>query len=81
MLASARSLTAIGEWITDALAWALRSLGFVPDPLTGHVPVPHPATVRRVLERLDGDALDRAPWVRLRPGVLGPESVNTLHGV
>lgn len=60
VLAGARSLAAIGEWITDALRWAVRALGFAPDPLTGQVVVPHPATVRRLLARLDGDALDAA---------------------
>lgn len=58
VLAGARSLTAIGEWITDAPGWALQTLGFPPDPLTGAMPVPHPGTVRRLLARLDGDALD-----------------------
>ncbi|MFD7409618.1 ISAs1 family transposase [Streptomyces sp. NPDC059866] len=60
VLAGARSLAAIGEWAADAPRWALRALGFPPDPLTGQVPVPHPATVRRLLARLDGDALDEA---------------------
>ncbi|MCI0386745.1 ISAs1 family transposase [Streptomyces sp. CNQ085] len=60
VLAGARSLTAIGEWIADAPCWTLRALGFAPDPLTGRVLVPHPATVRRLLARLDGDALDQA---------------------
>lgn len=60
VLAGARSLTAIGEWLADAPRWALRALGFVPDPLTGRIPVPHPGTVRRLLARLDGDALDAA---------------------
>ncbi|WP_327173132.1 hypothetical protein OG471_37415 [Streptomyces sp. NBC_01336] len=31
-----------------------------PYPLTGQIPIPHPATVRLLLERLDGDVLDRA---------------------
>ncbi|MFD6183758.1 transposase family protein [Streptomyces goshikiensis] len=60
VLTGAKSLAAISEWITDAPIWALRALGFAPDPLTGQIPAPHPATVRRLLERLDGDALDRA---------------------
>jgi predicted transposase YbfD/YdcC len=60
VLTGARSLAAIAEWITDAPAWALRVLGFAPDPLTGQIPAPHSATVRRLLERLDGDALDHA---------------------
>jgi predicted transposase YbfD/YdcC len=60
VLAGARSLVAIGEWIADAPRWALQALGFPPDPLTGSVPAPHPATVRRLLARLDGNALDHA---------------------
>ncbi|MCX4800063.1 MULTISPECIES: transposase family protein [unclassified Streptomyces] len=60
VLTGAKSLAAIGEWLQDAPAWALRVLGFWPDPLTGAVPVPHPATVRRLLSRLDGDGFDQA---------------------
>ncbi|WP_173311044.1 transposase family protein [Streptomyces fulvorobeus] len=60
VLPGAKSLAAIGEWITDAPPWALRTLGFTPDPFTGQTSAPHPATIRRLLERLDGDALDRA---------------------
>ncbi|MFE6932935.1 transposase family protein [Streptomyces sp. NPDC057699] len=46
VLAGARSLAAIAEWITDAPRWVVRALGFIPDPLTGQVVAPHPATVR-----------------------------------
>ncbi|MET7354773.1 ISAs1 family transposase [Streptomyces mirabilis] len=60
VLAGARSLTAITEWISDAPAWACRALGFPLDPLTGTVSVPHPHTLRRLLVQLDGDALDQA---------------------
>ncbi|MFI6056564.1 ISAs1 family transposase [Streptomyces violascens] len=60
VLAGARSLAAITEWISDAPAWACRVLGFPVDPLTGAVRVPHPHTLRRLLVQLDGDALDRA---------------------
>ena len=60
VLAGARSLTAITEWITDAPLWACRVLGFPLDPLTGEVSVPHPHTLRRLLVKLDGDALDEA---------------------
>ncbi|MET8081349.1 ISAs1 family transposase [Streptomyces sp. NPDC005303] len=60
VLSGARSLTAITEWISDAPAWAYRSLGFPLDPLTGTVSVPHPHTLRRLLVQLDGDALDQA---------------------
>ncbi|MEU3253025.1 ISAs1 family transposase [Streptomyces sp. NPDC006997] len=60
VLAGARSLIAIGEWLADVPAWALRALGFPPDALTGTVPVPHPGTVRRLLARIDADLLDAA---------------------
>ncbi|MEU2835465.1 hypothetical protein ABZ667_44140, partial [Streptomyces lavendulae] len=49
-----------GEWAGDAAHGVLRAPGSVPDPLTGQVAVPHPATVRRLPARLDGDALDTA---------------------
>ncbi|MEU9547251.1 ISAs1 family transposase [Streptomyces mirabilis] len=60
VLAGARSLTAVTEWVSDAPAWACRALGFPVNPLTGAVCVPHPHTLRRLLVQLDGDALDRA---------------------
>ncbi len=60
VLAGARSLTAITEWVSDAPAWACRALGFPVDRLTGTVSIPHPHTLRRLLVQLDGDALDRA---------------------
>jgi predicted transposase YbfD/YdcC len=60
VLAGARSLIAIGEWIDDAPQSVLGLLGFPADPLTGVRPTPHAATVRRLLQRLDGDALDAA---------------------
>lgn len=77
VLAGARSLTAISEWLADAPRWALRALGFVPDPLTGRIPVPHPGTVRRLLARLDGDALDAAigSFLTARTGPAGTGNV------
>ncbi|WP_240124271.1 transposase family protein [Streptomyces sp. MUM 136J] len=60
VLAGARSLTAITEWISDAPAWACQVLGFPTDPLSGTVSVPHPHTLRRPLVQLDGDAPARA---------------------
>ncbi|WP_435611158.1 ISAs1 family transposase [Streptomyces sp. C10-9-1] len=90
VLAGARSLAAIGEWITDAPRWAVGALGFAPDPLTGQVVVPHPATVRRLLARVDGDALDAAIGAFLsartararEPGALRPIAVDgkTVRG-
>ncbi|MGW2587335.1 ISAs1 family transposase [Streptomyces virginiae] len=60
VLTGARSLIAISEWITDAPQQVLDALGFGLDPFTGLRPVPHAATVRRLLQRVDGDALDTA---------------------
>jgi hypothetical protein len=60
VLTGARSLLAISEWITDALQQVLGTFGFAIDPLTGFRPVPHAATVRRLLHHIDGDALDAA---------------------
>jgi hypothetical protein len=60
VLAGARSLAAIGEWADDAPGQVLAALGVRRDPLTGTWRPPGEATVRRVLARIDADALDRA---------------------
>jgi predicted transposase YbfD/YdcC len=60
VLAGARSLAAIGEWASDAPCQVLAALGVRRDPLTGVWRPPVEATVRRVLARIDADALDHA---------------------
>ncbi|MFF7595429.1 ISAs1 family transposase [Streptomyces mirabilis] len=60
VLAGATSLPAVGEWITDAPPSVLERLGVRPDPLSPKRCLPAEATVRRLLGRIDGDALDRA---------------------
>jgi predicted transposase YbfD/YdcC len=60
VLAGARSLVAIGEWASDAPGQVLAALGTRRDLLTGAWRPPGEATVRRVLARIDADALDRA---------------------
>jgi predicted transposase YbfD/YdcC len=69
--AGARSVTAIAEWATDAPWPILAALGVRCDPLTRRCHVPGEATIRRVLARVDGDAVDAAvgAWLadRLRP--------------
>ena len=60
MLAGARSLAVIGEWAGDAPGQVLAALGVRRHPLTGAWQPPGEATVRRVLARIDADALDRA---------------------
>jgi predicted transposase YbfD/YdcC len=60
VLAGARSLAAIGEWASDAPDQVLAALGVRRDLLTRAWRPPGEATVRRVLARVDPDALDLA---------------------
>ncbi|MBE1594209.1 putative transposase YbfD/YdcC [Streptomyces stelliscabiei] len=60
VLAGARSLLAVGEWIADAPPQVLQAVGAHPDPLIPERLLPAESTVRRLLARIDGDALDRA---------------------
>lgn len=60
VLAGARSLAAIGEWASDAPCQVMAALGVRCDPWTGAWRPPGEATVRRVLARIDADALDAA---------------------
>ncbi|MFD3734551.1 ISAs1 family transposase [Streptomyces sp. NPDC058632] len=72
VLAGARSLTAIAEWISDAPVWASMALGFAVDPFAKTVvTLPHPATVMRLLTRLVGDVLDAAVSASLRARAVG----------
>ncbi|MCX5506130.1 ISAs1 family transposase (plasmid) [Streptomyces sp. NBC_00053] len=60
VLAGATSLLAVGEWIADAPPSVLEHLGIRPDPLFPKRCLPAETTVRRLLGRIDGDALDQA---------------------
>ena len=60
VLAGATSLAAIGEWAADAPGPVLAALGVRRHPLRRVWRPPSEATVRRVLARVDPDALDRA---------------------
>jgi DDE_Tnp_1-associated len=57
VMAGARSLAAIAEWAADAPGPVLAALGVRRDPLTGAWRPPAAATVRRVLARVNPDAL------------------------
>jgi DDE_Tnp_1-associated/Transposase DDE domain len=59
VLAGAKSLAAIGEWAADAPQPVLAALGVRRDPLRRVWRPPAEATVRRVLARVDPDALDQ----------------------
>ena len=58
--AGARSVAAIAEWATDTPWPILAALGVRYDPLTRRCHIPGEATIRRVLARVDGDAVDAA---------------------
>ncbi|WP_338674548.1 transposase family protein [Streptomyces sp. SCSIO 30461] len=60
VLAGAPSLLAVGEWIADAPGHVLEQVGADPDPLLPRRVLPAETTVRRLLARIDGDALDLA---------------------
>ncbi|WP_256098639.1 transposase family protein [Streptomyces agglomeratus] len=60
VLAGATSLLAVGEWITDAPPHVLEHVGVRLDPLFPKRPLPAETTVRRLLARIDGNALDLA---------------------
>ncbi|MEU2965329.1 transposase family protein [Streptomyces ardesiacus] len=81
VLAGAASLLAVGEWIADAPAHVLDRVGARPDPLAPRRALLAETTVRRLLARVDDDALDRAvgSWLadrRLRTtGVTTPRSL------
>jgi predicted transposase YbfD/YdcC len=68
VLAGARSFTAVGEWVADAPPQVLAALGVRRDPLTRRFEPPDEATIRRVLEAADADALDTAvgSWLDAR---------------
>jgi hypothetical protein len=60
VLAGATSLAAIAEWAADSPGPVLAALGVRRHPLTRTFSPPAEATIRRVLARIDPDALDRA---------------------
>ncbi|MFF1722858.1 ISAs1 family transposase [Streptomyces sviceus] len=60
VLAGATSLLAVDEWITDAPPHVLKHVGVRLDPLFPKRSLPAETTVRRLLGRIDGDALDLA---------------------
>jgi DDE_Tnp_1-associated/Transposase DDE domain len=78
VLAGARSLTAIGEWAADAPQPVLALLGVRRDRRGDRYRAPDEATLRRVLQVLDGDLLDIAIgcWLTSRhphpPDALAP---------
>jgi predicted transposase YbfD/YdcC len=60
VLTGARSFYAVGQWVADAGQKTLRALGARQDPVTGCYAGPDEATLRRVCQAIDADALDAA---------------------
>ncbi|MFE7569822.1 transposase family protein [Streptomyces sp. NPDC057539] len=58
VLAGAKSLLAVGEWVADAPPAVLERLGIPIDPLFPKRSWSAESTVRRLLTRVDADALD-----------------------
>ncbi|WP_443043877.1 transposase family protein [Streptomyces sp. NBC_00322] len=90
VLAGSKSVTAIAEWAADAPDRVLLDCGAaLRDPHHPYHP-PSEATVRRVLQRLDGNALDRTlgAWLADRayagradpPAVLPPRAAIAVDG-
>ncbi|WP_282697656.1 ISAs1 family transposase [Streptomyces sp. CC208A] len=81
VLAGATSLLAVGEWIADAPGYVLEQVGADPDPLLSRRVLPAETTVRRLLARIDGDALDRVvgSWLAdRRPNSTGVAALRGL---
>jgi hypothetical protein len=75
--AGCRSFTAIGEWAADASPSVLRAVGARFDRTQQVFVAPDETTVRRVLQAVDGDALDAAisAWLHARTDSHAPEAV------
>ncbi|WP_348539251.1 ISAs1 family transposase [Streptomyces antnestii] len=83
VLSGAKSLAAIAEWAADAPTAVLAALGGPCREPSGPT-APAEATVRRVLQRIDGDALDAAigAWLAAREPDCPPpgqDPVDQLH--
>jgi len=85
LLSGARSWTEIGEFAKELTPAQLARLGARPSPYTGRYTPPDEATIRRALQRVDAEAVDRTVggWLaEQRPGQGGAVAVDgkTLRG-
>jgi hypothetical protein len=71
-------LLAVGEWVSDAPPALLERLGTVIDPLVPKRSWPAETTIRRLLARIDADALDRAVGAWLADRQTGNEGLRGL---
>ena len=79
--AGARSLAAIAEWAADLPHHGLAELGVRRDPGSGRCRPPTESTLRRVLQRVDGDHLDAVitAWVRRHHPTTGPAGTGPVR--
>ena len=77
VLAGAKSLLAVGEWVAEADREALSQLGIDPS-----VVLPSESTIRRILPGLDADDLDArlGGWMATRVRVVGERTVLAVDG-
>ena len=70
----ARSFTAIGEWAADAPQQILARLTARHDPRSGRYTAPNEATLRRILQQVNAEAVDAAicAWLQERHTRLTP---------
>lgn len=66
VLAGSRSLAAVGECIADAPQQVRARSDCLPTRSPAHCTAPHAGTVRRLLQRIDGGALDAAVGAHLQ---------------
>jgi predicted transposase YbfD/YdcC len=81
--AGARSFTAIGEWAADAPQQILARLAARRDPHLDRYLAPDEATLRRILQRVDAEAVDAAicAWVQERHARLDPPAHGRSRGI
>lgn len=77
VLAGAKSLLAVAEWVTEADRDALSQLGIDPDAV-----LPSESTIRRTLAGLDGNDLDArvGAWMATRVRLVGERTVVAVDG-
>ncbi len=78
VLAGAKSLLAVGEWVAEADREALSRLG-----IDASVVLPSESTIRRILSGLDADDLDArlGGWMATRVRVVGERTVLAVDGM
>lgn len=86
LLSGARSFVAIGEWAEACSQSMLKRLGGSRDPRSNRVRAPSESAIRRLLQAMDAEAVDRAvsEWLRRSVRDSGEEAVaidgKTLRG-